>query len=161
MFYELVTGTELEISLTKVILDILSLEVIFFGTNSRIVFQFLILRAKKIFGFTSNSNLIIGMLSLIGFLIHNAFIFESIINEELVSTGYFEKRDFLKLPNPIICFHSPGLYLNKDNHTYFNGKYIDSIYFKKLYTDVLSEIWYFNKTHKKRFNKVCTMYVII
>lgn len=95
---------ELEPSLVKILLSIMNLQCIFFGTNALSLLSWLcsifIKRIKSKF-----IKFFIFLICGFGFCFHVVLVFRNIINEELVQSVHFENlKDNTQLPNMVICF---------------------------------------------------------
>ena len=104
--FEKIIEKEFQPSILKVILDIASLESIFFASNASSLLLALFsyfkrplrLEWREIYRFP------ILFICFVGFCLHNLSTFNGIINEPLIEDGAFEKLNDLKLPNSIFCF---------------------------------------------------------
>lgn len=142
--YENYSEVEIKSSKAKLLLDILNLVSIVFGTNVIGLLTFII---KIKFFRTSLIRPFILLACLVGFSVQLYLIFNSIINEELVHSLYFRKLNNYTLPNILICFN-----LSKEidvNHK-LSGDYLNKISNDSQLNDVFNKILYFNITHDNK-----------
>ena len=142
-------------TLTGLILNILNLESILFGSNATNLLLTLIHTMKKLFNlnlFKLNakaSRVIVYLFCLVGFCFHNYHIFDEIINYELVDNGYFKPAIDNKLPNIIYCFSYPQNRVD-ENHR-ISISYLDRMTDYLNYENVFDRIGFYNKTVWKTF----------
>lgn len=140
--FEKIIEKELQVSLLKVLLDVLSLQSIFFSTNVAALllalFSFLKfafkLRWHKVY------QLPIIFICFFGFFLHNVVTFYGIINESLIEDGTFEKLDNLKLPNSIFCFEFDDKEIDA-NHK-LTRSYLDDYTSELSYERIFDFVWY-------------------
>lgn len=151
--YESYYEKEQEKSLIKLVLDIISLEVILFGTDLRSIFYFLFLPIKRKFGLSKGHSSVVLILCAIGFLIHNVFVFKAIIQDSLLGIQYNVKlQNPFKLPSLIYCF--PHLVGDEDENNVkykidknyaVTNKYLDGLTKANEFGNFFALIWYFNR----------------
>ena len=129
---------EIEQSAVKLVLNILNLESIFFGSNLTTLLLGLVEFLKRRYRFTWYRfyRFLIFLVCLAGFTLHIISIFYGIVKDPLTKIGYFEKIDNLFLPNQIFCF--PLDESKIDPNVKLTGSYLDKVTndelnFKKIF----------------------------
>ena len=133
-------------SLTGLILKVLSLEGILFGSNATNFLFALIHTIRKLFNlnWSTSYRVFVFLFCLIGFCFHNLYIFDEVINDELVDNGYFKSINENKLPNIIYCFQYAK---NKvDGNHRISISYLDRVTDDLNYENVFDKIEFYNKT---------------
>lgn len=99
------TEIEAEESLVKVILNIINLWSIFFGSTATNVLLTLSLLVKQRFRLKWSKfyRYVVFAVCLIGVSIHNLSVFHGIIKDDLVESGHFQKLRSYNIPNVIFC----------------------------------------------------------
>lgn len=145
---------EIEPSFVKMVLNIINLESVFFGSNMISTLTIIFLLLSKRFEFLKCrkvQKILALILTFFGFFIHNLNIFNGIIKTELVDSGFFSTMDKLKMPQIILCFEIEN-YQNLDHNFKLTGDYLDEFTKETMnYDKVFGYVWYFNKTHRQGF----------
>ena len=146
--YGVIVELEYKPSYVKTVLDILNLESIFFGTNVSVILITISTTLKQIFKFKwyKANKILIFLLCLTGFLLHNYQIIDSIIREDLIENGYFIKLDKYRLPGLVFCFELDEKEIDKNFR--LSGTHLDRL----NNIDHFRKIVYYNRTHFNTFN---------
>ena len=151
--HEHLSAKELKPSLIKLVLDLMNLLSIFFGLTATGILLTVLSNLKKFLKkkWLKILKIIIMIICLIGFLLHNFSISKSIIGRDLVKNEYLNKLDEFNLPNIIFCFEY--YYESKiDKNIKITGEYLDELTWDFTYKDIFDSINYYNKTHQKPLN---------
>ena len=142
-------------SLIGLILKILNLESILFGSNATNLLLTLIHTMRKLFNLNWSKlsaktyRVIVFLFCLVGFCFHNYHIFHEVINDELVDNGYFKPINENKLPNIFYCF--PYEQNKVDENHRISLSYLDKVTDDLNYENVFHKIRFYNKTVWKIF----------
>lgn len=105
LYYDSVWTVEEEPSYYKLVLDILNIQIFFYGNPLKLFHTVVVfIRAKLKIRGSRIYLLVTYLVCLVGLALHTAHIFVHIINGELRHHQYSEMRDRLKMPNIILCF---------------------------------------------------------
>ena len=143
-------------TLTGLILKILNLESILFGSNATNLLLSLLHTMRKLFNLNWSKQsarkayrVIVFLFCLIGFCLHNYHIFHEVINDELVDNGYFKPINENKLPNIIYCFRYDQDKVDEDHR--ISISYLDRVTDYLKHENVFDEIRFYNKTNWENF----------
>ena len=142
-------------SLTGLILKVLSLEGILFGSNATKFLLTLLHGIRKLFNLnccklsTKAYKVIVFLFCLIGFCFHNYHIFDEVINDELVDNSYFKSINNNKLPNIIYCFSYDQNKVD-ENHR-ISISYLNRVTDDLNHQNVFEKILFYDKTDWKTF----------
>ena len=105
LYYDVYSSIETESSWYKLILDLLNVQAILFDLNALQLLNILFFFLKFKFNLKGSKFYLsfINAFCLTGFVFHLIFIFNQIINEELVKNQYYEFASF-KIPEVVFCF---------------------------------------------------------
>lgn len=144
------TAKDAETSLVKVILNVLNLESLVFGTTGTSLLLAFFALLKRIFGLRWHNGYRFVVLSicLLAFIVHNYFIFRYIIGGRLKATGFFHKLSAFTIPNTIFCFNYTE---NIDEHHLLTSHYLDQVTSDLVYESVFDKVVYYNKSHVNTF----------
>ena len=141
---------EMEATVLKLTINIFNLEALLFGSNiaSGLCVLSYSLKRKLKSKWYRLYRLLIFAVCFAGFLIHNTFVFQSIINSDLVENGFFKMVEDYKLPNIIYCVPYDKRKVDK-NHK-MTGRYLDDVITKHLnYAALFEKIVYFSEGNLK------------
>ena len=140
--FETLIVKESEQSVVKLVLNILNLESIFFGSNVITLLLALVLYLKRLFRFKwypFYRHLII-LVGLTGFALHVTSIFYGIVKDPLLKIGYFEEIRKPFLPNQIFCFEFNESKINPN--VKLTGRYLDELTNEELnYKTIFDYFW--------------------
>ena len=105
LYYDLFRTVEDETSLYKLLIDFVNIQGILFGQNvlKLLVIIYCFLNAK--FKLTASKYLlVIYFICLTGFVYHTYFIFDQVLNGELIHFVYYSVEESVKMPEIIFCF---------------------------------------------------------
>lgn len=143
--FENLEEDEFESSLPKLLIDILNIVILFFGTNINVLLVYvaaLISRRLKV-GRKWPRLLVVTGCS-VGFLAHSVMVYLSIVKAPLVSSGYYDKPELIFYPNLTFCFDYNTSKL--DPNFRLTGDYLDR-HSKHLTPDrVFARIAFVNQT---------------
>ena len=110
----------------KILVDIISLETIFFGSNALGMLTTIFLSFSRILRFKwyRAYSLILFLIAGIGFFAHNVLVFQSIISGDLNENEFFEWPVQYSLPSPILCF---DLQNEIDENHRITGEYLNDL----------------------------------
>ena len=107
LYYEVVNQIEEEPSFYKLLIDILNIESILFGQNvlKSLLMIYCLLNSKYQLRNSKYYLYFIYLICLFGFICHTFFIFNQILNEELIQYVYYTIERSIKMPEIIFCFN--------------------------------------------------------
>ena len=122
------------------------MESILFGTNMTklLITAFSIIQKILKLKWSKAFRIIVFLICLMGFSIHNYFVVKEIINQELIENGYFEKIEDIKLPNLVFCFEFDETKI--DSNFQLTGEFLNEITGDLKIDDVFKKIAFFNRT---------------
>lgn len=144
---ENIVEIELEQSIIKLILNILNLESILFGSNATILLVSIFSVIKRTFKLRwyKSFDYIILLICSLGFLIHIYFVFDGLIKENLINNGYFRKLTNFSLPTILICNDIED---KIDVNFLLTASYLEDLTSDQInFNNTFYELRYFNKTH--------------
>ena len=145
--FETFESKEIESTLSKLLLEILSIEILFFGSNVN-TFLFSISALLK-YLFKINQKWLkcfIFSFCFIGFCLHSLMIFHSIVNAPLKDTGLFEEKKAMVYPDFVLCFSFKNLKNFKiEKNIKLTGNHLDSLTSNLTFKNIFEKIIYINK----------------
>ena len=152
--YMNIVEMEIEHESVATLMDIVSLETIFFGSNVLGILTTIFIFLSRSFRFKwyRAYSMILFLMAGIGFLTHNALVFQSIISGDLMENEFFEKPDQYRLPSPIFCFEIDEIEKKIDVNHRLTGEYLDDLTSEMTFKYVFWGVVYSNRTHHKALN---------
>ena len=142
LYYDVISIVEETPSVYKLILDLLSVQSVLIGLN---LFKLL----HAIYLLTKRSSKIyfpiIYLLCLIGFIYQIYYIFNEIVNDDLIYSQYYEVLNSVRMPAIIFCFR-----FNHTHHTHLEltGNHLKAITNDMRMENVFSEIRFLNGSNE-------------
>ena len=142
----------MEQSLIQLIFNMINLLSILFGLNVASILIFVLFLGRKFswFKWQKEFRLFILLICLTGFIIHNIYIFKSIVNEKLIHNEYFKKLENYNVPNVLLCLDLGKFKWTDPNHK-LTLEYLEKVTSIFRFKNFIDEILYFNKTHINLF----------
>ena len=141
--FETIELKEIESSLSRFLLEVLSIEILFFGTNV-IGFLFYIFSLIKIN--EKWAKYFIFCFCLIGFYFHYFIIYESIVNAPLIDSGLFRENEKLVYPEMFFCFfYKNSKNFKIDKNIKLTGDYLDRLTSNLVFESIFEKISYINE----------------
>ena len=148
LYYNVISEIEEEASLYKLLMDVLTMQSVLFGQN---IFELLLiiygllntkyrLRNKKYYFY------FIYLICLAGFIYNTFFIFDQILNGDLIRFVYFRIENSIKMPSIIFCFDFREIKIIRNiklTESYLN-EYTKHISIKRVF----KRLSYLNKLNK-------------
>ena len=138
---------ETESSLPKLLLEILSVEILFFGSNVNAILFSISALLKYLFKINQKwLKCFIFSFCLIGFCLHSLMIFHSILNAPLIDTGFFEEKNPMSYPDFILCFSFKNLKNFKiEKNIKLTGNHLDSLASNFSFKNIFEKVIYINE----------------
>ena len=144
LYYDVIYLIEREPSTYKILIDLLNIESILLGMNVLklfMMFQF-ILKTKFKFIYL----IVIYLICSTGFVYHTYFIFDEILNGELIHHVYYKLENFIKMPEIIFCFNYDDSKI--DQNYLFNKYYLNEITENIRIESLFEYVTYLNKSNE-------------
>ena len=142
---------EMEYDPVMILLDIIGLETVLFGSNALGMLTTALHFICKSFRlkWRSTYRVFLFLLASAGFLVHNVLVFRAIISGDLDENEFFEKPEGYTLPSPTLCFE---IQKKMDENHQVTGKYLDDLTEEMTFKFAFWKIRYNNRTHLKGLN---------
>ena len=171
--FETFESKEIESSLSNLLLEILSIEILFFGSNVNAILFSISALLKYLFKINQKwLKCFIFSFCLIGFCLNILVIFHSIVNAQLIGGEFFEEKNPMAYPDFILCFSYKNSTDYKIDHNYkLTASYlnesvinftIESVFEKFIYINEKDEIINLEpnpSNHEKPYLKLETYFV--
>ena len=145
--FETFESKETESSLPKLLLEILSVEILFFGINVNAILFSISALLKYLLKINQKwLKLFIFSFCLIGFCLQSLIIFHSILNAPLIDTGFFEEMNLMSYPDFILCFSFKNLKNFKiEKNIKLTGNHLDSLASNFTFKNIFEKVIYINE----------------
>lgn len=134
LYHPVVSSVEVEPSWYKLLLDLLTIQSIFFGVN---VFQLLTI-SKKL------PLLLVYLVCLFGFSWHTYHIFDLAISSELTPSQFYEVSERMRMPDVLFCFQMNTSLI--DENRKLTGHYLEQLTGDMTPQTIFKHIAYLNES---------------
>ena len=145
--FETIELKEIESSLSKLLLQILSIEILFFGNNVNALLFTVSALLKYLFKINQKwLKCFIFSFCLIGFCLHFLIVYYSFVNSHLVDTGLYKNNDKIIYPDMDFCFFYNNLSNFKiDKNVKLTGDYLNDLTSNFTIKSIFENISYINE----------------
>lgn len=147
--FDIITIIEETTSFWRLIFDLMNFQSIIYGQNIKRLFFVIynLIRRKRIdTKYFKIFNYFIYLICSIGLFFHLVFIYQKIVNGDLVYNQYYEETNYFEIPELIFCFDTNESLID-ENHKQ-TGSYLNSLSSDLNMNEIFEKIVYLNETNK-------------
>ena len=148
LYYNVISEIEEEASFYKLLVDLLNMQSILFGQNvlKSLLIIYCLLNTKYQLRNNKYHFYFIYLICLFGFIYHTLFIFDVLLNQDLIHYNYYSLESSIKMPGIIFCFDLTKVKINKNIK--LNENYLSELSKEISIERVFKNITYLNKSNK-------------
>ena len=141
LYYEIIETSEIEPNFSKLILNLLTVESIFFGSNATKILSTFFIILKLIFKFkwTKYIKQVIFLICLLAFAAHAYVVYRDIINVDLISNNFYKKNKTIIYPDLVFCY---SMYRKVDFNFKQTGNYLN---YELNFEEKIEKVSYLNE----------------
>ena len=148
LYYDVIESTQEEYSFYKLLIDLLNMQSIIFGQNvlKLLLTFYCFLNTKCQLKGSKYYLFFVYFICLIGFIYHTFFLFNELLNGELIFYAYYRIENTIKMPEIILCF---DLKNNEIDRNYrLTENYLNQINKEIRIDTVFEKIEYLNQSYE-------------